>query len=33
LDQPLTLESLIDGLAADHVPRHSQQLLELRVAV
>jgi hypothetical protein len=32
VDQPLTLESLIGGLAADHVPRHTQQLLELRVA-
>jgi hypothetical protein len=31
LDQPLTVESLIDGLATDHVPRHTQQLLELRV--
>ncbi|MDX6267032.1 MAG: hypothetical protein QOD70_1772 [Frankiales bacterium] len=31
VDQPLTLESLIGGLASDHVPRHTQQLLELRV--
>jgi hypothetical protein len=33
LDQPLTLESLIDGLATDHLPRHTQQLLELCVGV
>jgi hypothetical protein len=32
VDQPLTLASLIDGLAADHVPRHTVQLRELRSA-
>jgi hypothetical protein len=32
VDQPLSLASLIDGLAADHLPRHTQQLLELRVS-
>ncbi|WP_329117762.1 hypothetical protein [Streptomyces sp. NBC_01465] len=30
LDQPLSVEGLIDGLAGDHVPRHTQQLLDLR---
>ena len=33
LDQPIPLASLIDGLAEDHVPGHTQQLLDLRVAV
>ncbi|PAZ15188.1 hypothetical protein CLM62_15020 [Streptomyces sp. SA15] len=33
LDQPIPLASLIDGLAEDHVPVHTQQLLQLRVAV
>ena len=33
LDQPVPLASLIDGLAEDHVPVHTQQLLDLRVAV
>ncbi|TFD59079.1 hypothetical protein E3T39_12040 [Cryobacterium suzukii] len=33
LDRPLPLASLIDGLAEDHVPVHTQQLLDLRVAV
>jgi hypothetical protein len=33
LDQPLPLASLIDGLAENHVPVHTQQLLDLRVAV
>ncbi len=33
LDQPIPLEALIDGLATDHVPGHTQQLLDLRVAV
>ncbi|TFD10057.1 hypothetical protein E3T35_13815 [Cryobacterium sp. TMT1-2-2] len=33
LDQPIPLASLIDGLAEDHVPVHTQQLLDLRVAV
>ncbi|MET9410015.1 hypothetical protein ABZX90_30235 [Streptomyces sp. NPDC002935] len=33
LDQPVPLAALIDGLAEDHVPRHTQQLLDLRVAV
>ena len=30
VDQPLPLGGLIDGLAADHLPRHTQQLLDLR---
>lgn len=33
LDQPIPLAALIDGLAEDHVPRHAQQLLDLRTAV
>ncbi|MFI8871524.1 MULTISPECIES: hypothetical protein [unclassified Streptomyces] len=33
LDQPVPLAGLIDGLAEDHVPVHTQQLLDLRVAV
>ncbi|MET9434897.1 hypothetical protein [Streptomyces sp. NPDC006551] len=33
LDQPIPLASLIDGLAEDHVPVHTRQLLDLRVAV
>ncbi|MEV1007655.1 hypothetical protein [Streptomyces sp. NPDC049881] len=33
LDQPIPLAGLIDGLAEDHVPVHTQQLLDLRVAV
>ncbi|WP_217238537.1 hypothetical protein [Streptomyces sp. AC555_RSS877] len=33
LDQPIPLEALSDGLATDHVPGHTQQLLDLRVAV
>ncbi|MFD3502311.1 hypothetical protein ACFWWT_22065 [Streptomyces sp. NPDC058676] len=33
LDQPLPLAALIDGLATDHVPGHTRQLLGLRVAV
>ena len=32
LDQPVPLAALVDGLAEDHVPRHTQQLLDLRVA-
>ncbi|MER5383369.1 hypothetical protein ABT040_24400 [Streptomyces sp. NPDC002688] len=32
LDQPVPLAALIDGLAEDHVPRHTRQLLDLRVA-
>ncbi|MFP3989673.1 hypothetical protein U9R90_19800 [Streptomyces sp. E11-3] len=31
LDQPVPLAGLIDGLADDHVPVHTQQLLDLRV--
>ncbi|MET9804701.1 hypothetical protein [Streptomyces sp. NPDC006368] len=31
LDQPIPLAGLIDGLAEDHVPVHTQQLLDLRV--
>ncbi|MFD3926294.1 hypothetical protein [Streptomyces sp. NPDC058614] len=31
LDQPIPLASLIDGLAENHVPGHTQQLLDLRV--
>ncbi|MFD8708722.1 hypothetical protein ACFV1W_40125 [Kitasatospora sp. NPDC059648] len=30
LDQPIPLGRLIDGLAEDHVPAHTQQLLDLR---
>ena len=30
LDQPVPLAALIDGLAEDHVPRHTRQLLDLR---
>lgn len=30
IDQPLPLAQLIDGLAADHVPVHTRQLLDLR---
>lgn len=33
LDRPVSLANLIDGLAEDHVPVHTQQLLDLRVAV
>ncbi|MGW0562800.1 hypothetical protein ACWDZ4_19815 [Streptomyces sp. NPDC003016] len=33
LDQPIPLGGLIDGLAEDHVPVHTQQLLGLRIAV
>ncbi|MFD9391042.1 hypothetical protein ACFWBB_10000 [Streptomyces sp. NPDC060000] len=33
LDRPVPLAGLIDGLAEDHVPVHTQQLLDLRVAV
>ncbi|MBC7595524.1 MAG: hypothetical protein H7288_16580 [Kineosporiaceae bacterium] len=33
LDQPIPLASLIDGLAENHVPVHTQQLIDLRVAV
>ncbi|MGW3669505.1 hypothetical protein [Streptomyces sp. NPDC005141] len=33
LDQPVRLDALIDGLAEDHVPRHTRQLLDLRVTV
>lgn len=33
LDQPIRLAALIDGLADDHAPVHSQQLLDLRVPV
>jgi hypothetical protein len=33
LDQPVPLAGLIDGLAEDHVPAHTRQLLDLRVAV
>ncbi|WP_411150696.1 hypothetical protein [Streptomyces sp. A30] len=32
LDQPIPLAALINGLATDHVPGHTQQLLDLRVA-
>lgn len=31
LDQPIPLAGLIDGLADNHVPVHTQQLLDLRV--
>jgi hypothetical protein len=33
VDQPISLAGLIDGLAEDHVPVHTQQLLDLRIAV
>lgn len=33
LDQPVPLAGLIDGLAEDHVPAHTRQLLDLRTAV
>ncbi|WP_053755704.1 hypothetical protein [Streptomyces sp. MMG1533] len=32
LDQPIPLAGLVDGLAENHVPGHTQQLLDLRVA-
>ncbi|MGW1127102.1 hypothetical protein [Streptomyces sp. NPDC002526] len=32
LDRPMSLASLVDGLAADHVPVHTRQLLDLRAA-
>jgi hypothetical protein len=31
VDQPLPLAALIDGLAGNHVPEHTRQLLALRV--
>lgn len=31
VDEPMTLAHLIDGLAADHLPVHTQQLRDLRV--
>lgn len=33
VDQPVPLVGLIDGLAENHIPEHTQQLLDLRVAV
>ena len=30
VDQPLPLSALIEGLATDHVPGHTRQLLDLR---
>lgn len=33
LDQPISLAGLIDGLAEDHVPVDTQQLLDLRATV
>jgi hypothetical protein len=33
LDQPIPLAALIDGLAENHVPGHTRQLLDLRVTV
>ncbi|MQA03152.1 MAG: hypothetical protein GEV07_10630 [Streptosporangiales bacterium] len=33
LDQPVPLAGLIDGLAENHVPEHTQQLLDLRTSV
>lgn len=30
VDQPVSLAGLVDGLAGNHVPRHTQQLLDLR---
>ncbi|MDT0386358.1 hypothetical protein [Streptomyces sp. DSM 41921] len=32
LDQPVPLAGLVGGLAEDHVPRHTRQLLDLRVS-
>lgn len=32
VDQPVPLAGLIDGLATNHIPEHTQQLLDLRVA-
>lgn len=32
LDQPIPLAALVGGLADDHVPAHTQQILDLRVA-
>ena len=29
VDQPLSLRDLLDGIATDHLPRHTQQLLAL----
>lgn len=31
LDEPIPLGALVDGLAEDHIPRHTQQLRDLRV--
>ncbi len=31
VDQPIPLSALVDGLADDHVPVHTRQVLELRV--
>ncbi|MFD5729168.1 MULTISPECIES: hypothetical protein [unclassified Streptomyces] len=33
LDRPMSLASLVNGLAEDHVPVHTRQLLDLRPAV
>lgn len=33
LDRPITLRTLIDGLADNHVPGHTQQLRDLRPVV
>lgn len=33
LDQPMPLAGLIDGLAENHVPGHTKQLLDLRATV
>jgi hypothetical protein len=33
LDQPVPLAGLIDGLAENHIPRHTQQLLDLSATV
>lgn len=33
LDQPIPLATLIDGLANDHVPVHTQQVRDLRVVI
>ncbi|WP_405899423.1 hypothetical protein OG242_19790 [Streptomyces sp. NBC_00727] len=32
LDRPMSLADLVDGLAEDHVPVHTRQLLDLRAA-
>lgn len=33
VDRPVPLAGLIDSLAENHIPEHTQQLLDVRVAV